>query len=206
VGTSANPCWGAGVYALYSVDVLPFVPQWINGDYQVSGIPTARNDGGDPWVGFDLTQPLAEGSSLAVTYSHASVPPHSMVYTHAGPSTFIGGGLNLVNLLAPPLPGAGFLRHTRIGADGQVGSGVAPVNPVAADTTAINGIQIKGVGAPANQDSDWNGSDGGPLNQVWDTHTSDVTGTMAAGDGLYLVNYFSPSDCVSPSVHILTAF
>jgi hypothetical protein len=207
LGASAEPCWNpAGVYALYAANVLPFIPPWINGDYQVAGIPTFRNDGADPWTVLNNTLPLAEGASLVIIYSNAGVPAGSIVYTHTGPSTFQGGALNVFNPLAPALPAANFLRHTRIGADGQKGVSITPIAGIAADTTAIGGIQIKGPLAPNNQDSDWNGDDGGPLNQLWDTHTTDITGTIAAGAAGYVVNYFSPADCVSPSVHVLTAF
>jgi hypothetical protein len=206
VGISAEPCWNfAGVYALYAANVLPFIPPWINGDYQVAGIPSFRADGADPWVVLNNALPLAEGASLVIIYSNAAVPVGSIVYTHAGPSTFLGGALNVVHALVPALPAANFLRHTRIGADGQKGFSITPVAGVAADTTAINAIQIKGPGAPNNQDSDWNGDDGVPLNQLWDTHTTDITGTIAVGAAAYTVNYFSPADCVSPSVHVLTA-
>ena len=102
------------------------------------------------------------------------------------------------------LAGVAYLRHTRIGADGQKGGSATPMAIAAADTTGINGFQFKGVGAPDNQDSDWNGDDGGPLNQLWDTHTTQIEQyifsvpplPMAVGDAAYTVNYFSPADCV----------
>ena len=37
-----------------------------------------------------------------------------------------------------------------------------------------------------NQDSDWNGCDGDPLNKPWDTHTDDLTGAIAAADTSYI--------------------
>lgn len=207
LGTSIEPCWNfGGIYALYAANVLPFIPPWINGDYQVAGIPSFRNDGADPWTVFNNALPMAEGASLVIIYSNAGVPAGSVVYVHTGPSTFQGGALNVFHPLAPALPAANFLRHTRIGADGQKGVSITPIAGIAADTTAINAIQIKGPGAPNNQDSDWNGDDGAPLNQLWDTHTTDITGTIAVGAAGYVVNYFSPADCVSPSVHVLTAF
>lgn len=212
LGTSADPCWGGGLYALYFADVLPFIPPWINGDYQVAGIPSFRSDGADPWRVLDNTTPLAEGTSLVLVYSHAEVPSNSIVYTHAGPSTFLGGTITINHPLIPPLPGTSYLRHTRLGGDGQKGFSVTPQAAIANDTTAINGFQIKGVGAPDNQDSDWNGDDASRLNQLWDTQTTQIEQYIPAGlpmnpgDAAYKVGYASPADCVSPSVHVLTSF
>jgi hypothetical protein len=54
-----------------------------------------------------------------------------------------------------------------------------------------------------NQDSDWNGYDGDPLNKLWDTHTDDITGALAAGDTSYIVRYVAGQDCSVWVVHIL---
>jgi hypothetical protein len=107
------------------------------------------------------------------------------------------------------------LKHSRIGADGQVGvtnCGLRSIPGISDERTWIENpatagsIQIKGDGAGLNRDSDWNGDDGEPLNKLWDSHT-DVFANgnfLAAGGGLsYRVRYLSQGDCIVWVVHIL---
>jgi hypothetical protein len=207
LGVAQEPCWNGGSYALYVANVLHLIPPAINGDYQVDGFPSAVSQGGDPWTPPTAT-PMAEGASLVLTFSNASIPANSVVYTHYGPGYFdaLNSPFNVNNALFPPLPGNSYLRQTRIGADGQIGASLTPFFGVPNESTAINGFQIKGPGAPVDQDSDWNGDDGVPLNQLWDTHSTDIRGLIGAGAGNYIVTYVSNGDCVNPSVHVLTAF
>lgn len=210
IGTTIQTCWnGATVFAAYSASVVPLIYPAIDGDYQVAGLPSFITSGRNPWANpnrptHDLSPPMTQGASLVVEYSHPAVPIGARVYTHTGPWFFGGNTLTLTHALTPPLPLGGFLRHTRLGGDGQVGSGVTPIGGVPADSTFINGVQIKGPGA-VNQDSDWNGGDGAPLNQLWDTNTSDVTGTIAVGAPTYTVTYTAPNDCVGVVAHVLTS-
>ena len=55
---------------------------------------------------------------------------------------------------------------------------------------------------PLNQGSDRNGYEGDPLNQLWDTHTDDVTGAIAAGDTSYTVRSAAGWTAASDFVHI----
>jgi len=213
VGLAQEPCWQAGRYALYAANVLQFIPAANNGDYQVDSFLSGFTQGGDPWA-LPVVTPLAEGASLVLTFSNASIPANSVVYTHVGPGYFdsLNSPFNINNPLAPALPGNNYLLQTRIGADGQIGNGLTPLFGTPNETTAINAFQIKGPGAPIDQDSDWNGDDGVPLNQLWDTHSTNLRGVgttgppIPVGAGNYVVTYVSNGDCVNPSVHVLTAF
>jgi hypothetical protein len=211
IGTAAQPCWNAGgVFAAYKADVKRFVPSFVNGDYQIDGLASANTTGGDPWApGSTQALPLSEGASLVVVYSHRSIPRTSRVYINDGPY-FFAGSIDIVNPLSSPIPQHTQLKHTRLGADGQVGSGVKPYLFLTDEKTFIGPnaaslVQIKGTGSPHNKDSDWNGYDGSPLNQLWDTHTSDVSGSIPAGANSYLVRYVSSGDCMDAVAHILTA-
>jgi hypothetical protein len=82
---------------------------------------------------------------------------------------------------------------------------VFPFLPLTDERTTINGVQIKGPGSPFNGDSDWNGADGVPLNQLWDTQTSGLDSVSGGGMPNYTVNYVANGDCIEPSVHVLTA-
>ena len=59
----------------------------------------------------------------------------------------------------------------------------------------------------AASDSDWNGADGAPLPQVWDTHSHDVTGDLATGTNpVQIIDPFtSPGgDCTIGIANVLT--
>ncbi len=206
LGTAAGPCWGGGTFGLYRAVVSHLVPSEIDGDYQVDGFPSNLVDGRNPWSSpLVNTRPLAEGASLVVLFTHPGLSSTSRLYSFHGPR-FFSGAINIDQTLSPAL-GSSNLKHTRIGADGQVGSGITPFGLLPREDTFIGPVlgpltQIKGVGA-VNTDSDWNGADGVPLNQLWDTHTSDVSGTIPVGSTSYRVRYVANGDCIEAGVHVL---
>ena len=205
-GTSAQPFWnGAGTFAAYRA-VVP-VPAGINGDYRVTGLASSVTNGTSPWCPLVSTLPLSEGASLVVIYSHFSVPLTAQVVISNGPVTF-SGVANITHFLTLPIPAHTILKHTRLGADGQVGiasCGLRSITQITNETTFINLTQIKGNGLTLNQDSDWNGYDGDPLNKLWDTHTDDVTGSVPAGATTYTVRYVSQGDALVAVAHVLGA-
>jgi hypothetical protein len=157
---------------------------------------------------------LSEGASLIVIYSNACIPKAAQLYISLGPRMFFGN--HTVNHPTFPAINGNLpnLKHSRIGADGQVGvlnCGLRATPQLSNERTWIQNaanlalIQIKGDGGQ-NRDSDWNGYDGEPLNKLWDSHT-DVFGSgafLAAGGGnSYNVLYSSQGDCIVWAVHIL---
>lgn len=225
--TGANPCWAGGPLGTYLVDVTGLMPgvhpaahpnKVINGDYRINAIPSnpLERDGRDPWVPVTPNVPKAEGATLVVVYSNPALSAVGKVYIHHGCDTALGGTLHILNALVPAAPSpVTAAKFTRFGADGQVGSSVSPTaaaddttwfgGPVAACVATTALTQIAGPGSLLNADSDWNGSDGGPLNQLWDTHTSTVTSLLKAGAANYCVRYTFPGDCVTPIGYVLTA-
>jgi hypothetical protein len=215
VNNQLQPCWnGAGTLRTYRAQVMPLLVPGINGDYSVSGVPSNLTNGQDPWNPASTTMPLAEGASLVVLYTHSSVPVGSWVQIHhpATPSVF--GTLTFSHFLSLPIQVAA-TRHTRIAADGQVGGGLNNFNVITNETTSLAGpapqpfVQIRGNGsyASGSEDSDLNGTDGEPLNQLWDTHTMNIPGTITPGPLVtsYRVRYVTPNDCIDPVVHVITA-
>jgi hypothetical protein len=89
-----------------------------------------------------------------------------------------------------------------IGGDGQTGFG--RLASVGGKTTTIDGVPIAGPGSPYN-DSDWNGSDGRPLPQLWDTHGHQVDLPIGAS-GSVTVGYTSPGDCLVPVANITLSY
>jgi hypothetical protein len=213
IGSSAPPCWPGTFFVAYRASVIALIPPQINGDYEVNCLPSSLTDGRDPWACSPVpaARPLAEGASLVVVYSEPGAPATSQV--------FINEGAALVNFIGTiavnnPLPAAinnySSLKHTRIGADGQVGSSTFSILPVTDERTFLGPnaggafTQIKGPGSPFNGDADFNGYDGDPANKLWDTH-SDSFGAQLIRPGLanYFVIYRGNGDCFVAVVHVL---
>jgi hypothetical protein len=203
IGTAAQPCWvGGGKFAAYRAYVTPFVSG--NADYLVKRLPSFIRDGRDPWKFYNNTTPLSEGVSLVVLYSHSTIPTNSYVKINYVNKMFYSS-LTVLHYLPFPVAQNYALKHTRLGADGQAGFSLNHYSSVTDESTMINGTQIKGTGSPLNKDSDWNGYDGEPLNQLWDTHTMEIPYAIPNGANYYYVRYRAHGDCIVPVVHVLTA-
>ncbi|HJQ71281.1 MAG TPA: hypothetical protein VKA70_20050 [Blastocatellia bacterium] len=218
---AANPCWNpAGQFFAYIANVTGQIVPGINGDYRVRGLRSALVNNRCPWADSACAGPgnalvLSEGASLIVFYSNPCIPRAAQLYVSLGPRMFFGPH-SVIHATVPPINGnLPNLKHSRIGADGQVGVANCGLRafPAASDERTfienpamLTSIQIKGDGGGLNRDSDWNGYDGEPLNKLWDTHTDVFAsgGFLAAGGGLsYRVRYVSQGDCIVWVVHIL---
>ena len=219
IGTGPNPCWGSGQNLVaYRAPVLPYILPGINGDYSVSGLPSGNTTGEDPWNPTTFTFPLSEGASLVVLYTHSSVPAGTWTQIHhpINFTTSVAGTFNYNHFLNLPIQTAA-MRHTRIGADGQVGSGLRNIICFSDEATLLSGpfgsafTQLRGhatTNARGSRDTDWNGQDGEPLNQLWDTHTLDLPSGVITPSPFttnYQVRYRTSCDCIVPVVHVLTA-
>lgn len=220
-GAAPQPCWNpAGQFFGYIANVTGQIVPGINGDYRIKGLKSAITNGRCPWGDGNCAGPgnaltLSEGASLIVFYSNPCIPRAAQIFVSLGPRMFFGPhsvthptGVGINGLLPN-------LKHSRIGADGQVGvtncglrsmPGISDERTWIENPVTLGSIQIKGDVAGLNRDSDWNGYDGEPLNKLWDTHT-DVFGNgqfLAGGGGLsYRVRYSSQGDCIVWAVHIL---
>lgn len=220
-GAAPQPCWNpAGQFFGYIANVTGQIVAGINGDYRIKGLKSAITNGRCPWGDGNCAGPgnaltLSEGASLIVFYSNPCIPRAAQIFVSLGPKMFFGPhsvthptGVGINGLLPN-------LKHSRIGADGQVGvsncglrsmPGISDERTWIENPVTLGSIQIKGDGAGLNRDSDWNGYDGEPLNKLWDTHT-DVFGNgqfLAGGGGFsYRVRYQSQGDCIVWAVHIL---
>jgi hypothetical protein len=220
IGTGPS-CWSCGgTFAAYRASVISLINPGINGDYLVSRMPSAITNGSDPWKS-PCMLPLSEGASLVIAYAHSSIPPSAKLYINDGAAFFASGSINVLNPLPTPLPPYKQLKHTRLGGDGQVvrSAGTLTNAPVPDGTFSTLPItnertflgtpltQIKGAASPFNGDSDWNGDDGVPLNQLWDTHTdSFLKPLIPFGATGYNVVYTSNGDCIYAVAHILNTF
>lgn len=207
IGTGQS-CWCGGVFAAYRASVVALVNPAINGDYSVANMPSAITNGSDPWNS-PCMLPLSQGASLVVAYAHNSIPPTARVFINDGTVFFAAGAVNIFNPLTMPVQPYARLKHTRIGGDGQVGNSTFSNLPTTNERTFLGAplTQIKGSGSPYNGDSDWNGDDGVPLNQLWDTHTDSFNKVLVPiGSFNYNVTYTANGDCIYAVAHILNTY
>lgn len=220
-GTAPQPCWTGSLIGAYRADVTGLMPgttaaavpnKVINGDYQLSGFPSGVRDGRNPWQApVSLVLPLVEGATLVVVYKHPDLSA-GRVWIHNGAATIASTNatLDVTNALSPAAPSpVSAARFTRFGADGQTGYAPVATTGTSEERTYFGSAsavtQIAGDGSTKDHDSDWNGHDGGPLSQLWDTRTTDVTGLLPAGASQYVVRYETVADCVTFIGYVLTA-
>jgi hypothetical protein len=222
IGNGIDACWCGGTNVVYRANVT-FIPGTFlklvpgNGEHAVILEPgaTPLRNGASPW---DQTicpattgplagrQGLAEGASLVVVYTNSTETGTTLVYDGMAGTEFQPSAGLTYTLGSVPAPSAGHTIFTELGADGQTGGGYT--STVTNKTTTLNGTLIAGPLAPSvggDNDSDWNGTDGVPLNQLWDTHSHDVTGLVGAGTNTISINSIGAvSDCDIAVANALT--
>lgn len=197
IGQGDSPCWPPAYNFVYRAEVpTHLLYNGINGDYKIAGISSGEGFGMSPWDA--ATPPLAEGATLVVFFKSPD-STYQTTYIYEQP---ISGQMFAGQTFSATLTGFNpaqqpTAKFTLVGADGQVGRGLNSSYPTTAETSFFQGTQIAGPpngGTSLNADSDWNGNDTQPLNQLWDTRTHIVpikTGSTSAG-----VKYISHSDCL----------
>jgi hypothetical protein len=192
---NADPCWGRAGNHTYRADVTVFVPRHNpNQDYLFAlQKPAPENTSGEnPWTLTPVPALLNEGATLIVVYRHPEKTTGATVniYELLSGTMFSSSGTFTLNHAALSGPGL----FTMTGADGQRGSGHN--NALSNETGTFNGAQFSG---PAVNASDWDGSDGLPLTQLWDVHTHIVNLTKTSST----VVYTSGGDCLVPVAFVI---
>lgn len=195
LNVGGDPCWGSTGTWVYRAAV-PTSLATGNGIYKVVIPPAGAGltDGEDPWGGKPVF-PLWEGASLVIVGTGAANV--GLLDGQAG-TTFAGTYSNYYALPATVATGSQVL-FDNFGYDGQIGSR----NKIDAtwETTTVTGnpsaisVLVAGPGGETG-DSDWDGSAGWPLPQLWDDTRHPISNAFAAGDTSVLVQYDSSSDCV----------
>jgi hypothetical protein len=189
LATGADPCWGSSGTAVYRATV-PLSLVSGNGLYQLTltSNESALNTGDDPWV--NTAFPAAEGASMVIVGTGSYTVG---IYDTAIPSgTEWSGALNYTLKLPVAASGSSTLWDS-IGADGQLGD--SRTATASGETTTINGVAVAGPGA-SNVNSDWDGSSGWPLPQLWDDTGHDITAATPYGTKSLNVSINSPADCL----------
>lgn len=200
VGTGADPCWLGPSNFVYVSDVTPQVTG--AGVYAVvlSAASGASFNGSDPWGLPGPVAPLAEGASLVVVYQNTIEPMGTVRIYDVGLAGNMALGALAYNLVGLP-PGGILELWDTIGGDGQIGASRLP--SMATEITTIDGSPVAGPGSAYN-DSDWNGSDGKPIPQLWDDHGHDIKLKIGAG-GFSTVSFTSlpgVPDCWVPAANV----
>jgi len=192
---NADPCWSMAGNHTYRADVTRSVPSSRpNGDYEMVIEKAVSTTGQNPWTPNEAQTVRIEGASLLVIYKSANTVDNTVyLYDALSASTFSSGTGTFV-LLHPDVSSSGL--YTMCGADGQRGVGSAYTNGASNETGFFDGVQISG---PSVAASDWDGSAGWPLVQLWDVHTHQVTLSGTASKVLYRVG----SDCLTPVFFVL---
>jgi hypothetical protein len=207
--SSADPCWyRVSRSHTYRADVTPYVLSYRGHPNQDYNVVLAFNritetGGRNPW---DLDSPpsfsnkiiMTEGATLIVIYRNKNTNGPICVYDNLNEAMFSNQGIFILHHpLTTTSPRQALF--TMAGADGQIGFGFRPF--VANEKTFFNGNQIAGRNAPSFKEtaSDWDGSDGWPLPQLWDTHTHKVN----VKPNPSIVRYKSYGDCLLSCVFVM---
>src|SRR5258708_443010 len=141
---------------------------------------------------------LFEGASLVVVGTGTANV--GLLDGQAG-TTFVGTTFsNYYQLPATTASGSRVLLDN-FGYDGQIGASRSIFSPTSNETSSVSGypsltfVQVAGPGVETSN-SDWDGSSGWPLPQLWDDTGYDISNAFAAGDTFVLVNYTSGNDCI----------
>lgn len=215
IGNGSDACWcggttGANTNVVYRANVTPYV--LTHNVTHTVGVPVGANpltSGENPWshtvcpTTKNTMQGLPDGASLVVVFTNSAETGTTVIYDAPLAGTEWFGSTLTYTLSGVPTPGAGNTIFTEIGADGQIGGGYTAT--IANKPTAINGTIIAGPSG-IDPDSDWNGTDGVPLNQLWDTHTHDITGILSGGtDTVSVTSNCTPNcDCLIGVANVLT--
>lgn len=198
IGVGPSPCWGAGNVFIFRAPVPPAIATG-NGSYQLTILAGGQAivNGSSPWSAFAV--PAWEGASLVmIAPSAAGVGIVSIYDIGLAGTVFVPvPAFNYALALPVAAPGnATFLDN--IGADGQHWFPRGAVLPVSDEATDINAVPIAGPGSQYN-DSDWNGSAGFTLTELWDDTAHDITAAAPAGTALLNVSISGsgfPADCL----------
>ena len=201
IGTGASPCWSGNLITVYRASVPTNVASG-SGLYQVT-LPRAASglaNGGDPWFAAQVL-PLLEGASLMIVGSgnlRVSVFDRGL----AGNTFVASDGLNY-NLRLPAAAGSVITQLDLVGADGQYGLNSRTAQAATSnEVTRVNGVAMGGPGSPSN-DGDWNGAIAGPLPQLWDTTSHNVTAAVPGGTTVLRMAISGGNDCLTPIANIV---
>lgn len=198
VGIGPAPCWAGDRITVFRA-VIPTSIAAGNGLYKVvlrKGAQ-ARMDGADPWAA-PGKPPMFEGASIVVVGTGTGTVA---IYDKGLAGKTWASGWLAYRLGLPIATSA--TPHTIldvIGADGQ--TGMSRDSYLAGEKTTVNDVLIAGPGSKHN-DSDWNGSAGLSLPQLWDNVGHDISEATPLGTTFLNVGMMSSGDCLTTVANVV---
>jgi len=168
VGIGPQPCDWTGTQITVYRALIPAAVATGNGTYKITLLAGAGGltGGENPWAAAQVF-PMWEGASIVMIGT--GTQQVALYDTGLAGNTFNADAGLAYQLV---LPGGGAAANTEvffdeIGADGQHGMGRIADAAMSSETTTVEGLAVAGPGSPYN-DSDWNGSAGLVLPELWD--------------------------------------
>jgi hypothetical protein len=202
VGKGPSPCWLGDRITVFR-GAVPLSLATGNAHYRIELLDggSGRRDGADPWVSSPL--PLMGGASLVLIGTGSQT---IALYDKGLAGRTFYPRLSYALELPVTARGADQVIFHNIGADGQIGVSTRAFAQTARDVMSIGDPPrpIAGPGSAVN-DSAWNGAIAGPLPQLWDNTTHDVTAEAAAAKvaGIMPVRVSAPDDCLTPVANLV---
>lgn len=206
LGTGPPPCWPGNLISVFR-GTVPNTVATGNGLYKVTLLAGAGGStaGGDPFVGTPVL-PLMEGASIVIVGTGATGQRVAVYDTGLAGKTFFGNPGLSYSLTLPVATTGKLTLFESIGADGQHGAGRTAVASVSDERTVINSVHIAGPGSAYN-DSDWNGSSGEPLPELWDDVGHNITAATPSGTTVLNITItnggVNPYDCMTPVANVV---
>jgi hypothetical protein len=199
VGVGPSPCWpGVNTITVFRAAV-PLGIAVGNGLYEIRLLPGAAGtiNGSDPFAA--IVPPLVDGASMVIVGAGAGTVS---IYDGGLAGATFAAGLNYTLGLPVAAPGLRTLIDN-VGADGQHGpASRLGIPPFSTERTMINGFPTAGPGSGYN-DSDWNGSSGFPVPELWDDTGHDITPATPAGTPALNVVIIGAADCLTPVANVV---
>lgn len=194
LAVGGDPCWGSAGAWVFRAQVPTSVATG-NGYYRITlnSAATGLTDGEDPWDG-NVVYPLAEGASLVIIGTGSATVG---LYDSQAGTTFLSSQTNSYTL---PGTFTSLALLDNFGYDGQIGSSrtISFSNETTTVAGSPSGISVL-VAGPGGEtgDSDWDGSAGWPLPQLWDNTGHDISNALTPiTDTGVSVTYVSTGDCL----------
>ncbi len=207
IGKGVAPCWGpSGASITIFRAAVPVSVATGNGSYEITLHPGASGltNGADPWVGTQVL-PLLEGASMVLIGSGTGTV--SIFDAGYAGITFIAYPSAEYILDLPVKSPGGKTLFDNIGADGQHGDSYVAERSYGDEVTSINGKLVAGPGS-SYTDSDWNGSSGYPLPQLWDDTGHDITSSVPKNTSTLTVEITvgaaSSYDCLTTVANVVS--
>jgi hypothetical protein len=202
VGTGPTPCWpNTDTISVFRGQISTTLATG-NGLYKITLQPGASGSTAGEAPHTDDIPPLMEGASIVIVGTGSSNQLVSIYDKGLSGKTF-GGNPGLTYSLALPSATTGAMTlFTSIGADGEHYERAGLDD----ESTIINNLAVAGPSSPYN-DSDWNGTSGLPLAQLWDDVMHNITAATPAGTKVLNVSIANQGeavwDCLSPVANIV---